>query len=56
LPAAVVAEGRDEETSSVTQSHKGRSKVKIVSEPQVATAGGYFFAHAGKDYGMKFRL
>jgi hypothetical protein len=35
---AVAAGGRDEETNRITQTREGRSKVKIVSEPQVATA------------------
>jgi hypothetical protein len=32
------AEGRDEETSRITQAREGRSKIRIVSEPQAATA------------------
>jgi aspartyl-tRNA(Asn)/glutamyl-tRNA(Gln) amidotransferase subunit C len=40
---SAAAAGRDEETSGVTQSPKGRSKIKIVSEPQAATAHSYFF-------------
>jgi hypothetical protein len=34
----VATGGRDEEESSVTQTREGRSKIRIVSEPQAATA------------------
>jgi hypothetical protein len=41
---AGAAEGCDEETYRVAQARKGRSKIRIVSEPQAATVSSWLVA------------